>query len=356
MPFFSETRFLNEITPRTVLGVVWKPILKTALKSFQQIQLRIKKTVSLQVPDQYPLNLNQFLIALKKRVLPFTSRMKGTMDGSMTVEAALALPLFLFFAVALMQPLVWLDRQIRIQTVVECFGEELCTYAYMLEKGGEEKKEEMESDGSDLPDCSAGGILSDTAASLWLLGKTREHADGVHIKKAEVPNAYGDIIFQVEYQESLPFFEKQMGGVTMRAGARKRIWTGIDGKLKSGRGTGGEGDGADGLMVYVGAGMGRYHFFRDCHYISNEYEAVTEEQAREQRTASGGRLSLCSVCRKGGAGGSGNAGRMVYITRAGAHYHYSASCSSMVSYVRCIPLEEASYLGACSYCSRLAGP
>ena len=31
-------------------------------------------------------------------------------------------------------------------------------------------------------------------------------------------------------------------------------------------------------MVYVGAGMGRYHLFRDCHYISNEYMTVTRSE------------------------------------------------------------------------------
>ena len=39
---------------------------------------------------------------------------------------------------------------------------------------------------------------------------------------------------------------------------------------------------SDEEIVYVGAGMGRYHLFRDCHYISNEYQSVTQMEAEKE--------------------------------------------------------------------------
>ena len=60
---------------------------------------------------------------------------------------------------------------------------------------------------------------------------------------------------------------------------KRRSWIGIPGKLK-GDGTSQDGDGDEQTeMVYVGAGIGRYHLFRDCHYISNEYMTVTRSEA-----------------------------------------------------------------------------
>ncbi len=47
-----------------------------------------------------------------------------------------------------------------------------------------------------------------------------------------------------------------------------------------------------------GAGMGRYHLFRDCHYISNEYQSVTQMEA-EKAGAMGKANALRSVCGKG---------------------------------------------------------
>ena len=61
-----------------------------------------RKNMSLQVHD--PL--------LARRAHPCTS----SLPASMAVEAALVLPLALFFFLALLQPVIWLDRQRKVQT------------------------------------------------------------------------------------------------------------------------------------------------------------------------------------------------------------------------------------------------
>ena len=48
---------------------------------------------------------------LARRAHPCTS----SLPASMTVEAALVLPLALFFFLALLQPVIWLDRQRKVQ-------------------------------------------------------------------------------------------------------------------------------------------------------------------------------------------------------------------------------------------------
>ena len=51
----------------------------------------------------------------------------------MTVEAALVLPLALFFFLALLQPVIWLDRQRKVQTAMERIGEEISQYGILAE-------------------------------------------------------------------------------------------------------------------------------------------------------------------------------------------------------------------------------
>ena len=60
----------------------------------------------------------------------------------MTVEAALVLPLALFFFLALLKPVTWLDRQRKVQTAMERIGEEISQYG-ILEKSVETGDSEL---------------------------------------------------------------------------------------------------------------------------------------------------------------------------------------------------------------------
>ena len=88
-------------------------------------------TLSLQVPLYDPLfNISKSYLP-GKRVLPFTSRRK--LEGSITVEAAIVLPLFVFLVFALLTPMQWLDTQRKIQAAAESHGETLSQYAAFIE-------------------------------------------------------------------------------------------------------------------------------------------------------------------------------------------------------------------------------
>ena len=281
-----------------------------------------RKNMSLQVHDSL----------LARRAHPCTS----SLPASMTVEAALVLPLALFFFLALLQPVIWLDRQRKVQTAMERIGEEISQYGILAES--------VETGDSELP-----AFCTDAAAALWIRGKVGQYADHVTVKKADVYGENGEIEFAAEYQEEIPFFETVLGKQTETVAVKRRSWIGIPGKLK-GDGTSQDGDGDEQTeMVYVGAGIGRYHLFRDCHYISNEYMTVTRSEA-ENGKVPGEKRTPCAVCGKKGDGSE-----TVYITTAGEHYHCNKNCRSMISYVREVPKDEAEHLGLCSYCVRKKG-
>ena len=235
----------------------------------------------------------------EKRVLPFTSSIR--LKASMAVEAAFALPLFLFLAMALMMPMKMLDQHRKLQTTTERACEELSLYGYLTDK-----EESVDRDGS-------------------------ENAE--------------DILLEVLYEEDILFFPELKTGLQLKIGAKRRRWIGRKGKLTCRE------DLADNLygeeMVYVGATMTRYHKDRNCHYISNQYLAVSLEDAKAMRDADGHRFSACDSCdhmiQPNGT---------VYITPSGRHYHGDTECKAMLSYVRKVPLSDVIHLGACSYCGR----
>lgn len=332
VPFFSAGKFHKNCAPKNSLKQ----------KSFK------KSTESLQVPGNFPLI---YKTRKEKRVLPFTS---SSIPASLTIEAAFSLSLFLLMTAAVMQPLLWLDRQRKIQTAEEVFCGELSQYAY-IEKFLSDDKVFQKEVQEELQEDSASGLgyLNKAAASLWLRGKAKQtgiEMDTVRIINADVQDKDGMICFEMEYREQIPFFPILREGITMRAAARRRAWIGLDGKLKSnGEDRREEGDSEE-IMVYVGANMGRYHWYRDCHYISNQYQSIHADQIGQLKNAFGKRYTVCSSC-----GGKGGSAHQVYITPGGEHYHISADCKAMVSYVRQVPLKEVEHLGACSYCSRRKG-
>jgi len=227
---------------------------------------------------------------LKKRVLPFISPKK---DASISVEAAIALPMFLFFSLALLSPIRWLDDQRKAQTKAEQVCEEVSQWAY-------------------AEDMDPSEIM---------------------------------VTYERTYREQIPFFSEIFRGVEMRVAAQRRKWIGLDGKLRL-TDHDLEAEISEETMVYVGAGMGRYHVNRSCHYISNQYEIISLGEAKERRTSSGHRLKPCDSCRPDVTGGG-----TVYVTKEGKHYHASDSCAAMASYVRIVPLREVRHLGGCSYCT-----
>ena len=92
--------------------------------------------------------------------------------GSLTLEAALVFPLFVFLCVILLIPMRMMDRQRQIQAAVETVGEEISQYAYsawLLGKGREgqmdESRDELAPDG--MKDIFGFAAQAGIEAMVW---------------------------------------------------------------------------------------------------------------------------------------------------------------------------------------------
>lgn len=283
-----------------VLSFFGKLLLKAILLLYTSKKENVN-TMSLQVLCSPLLNTSRTNHP-GKRVLPFTSEDTVKLQASMTLEAALILPAFCFFMIALLTPMKALDAQRKLQSEMEHSCEEI---------------------------------------SLYLYGMEVEDLSNVHGMDEQ-----GNIEQKTMYEEEIPFFSNLVPGISLEVASKRRGWIGIPGKLKE-FGTGnlenGENDSEE--MVYVGKNMGRFHRDRTCHYISNEYQAVSRKTAETMRDADGHIFTACSSCGK-----NGTWGETVYVTSGGRHYHSRMDCQAMISYVRKVPISEVRHLGACSYC------
>lgn len=266
------------------------------------------------------------------------SRMRKAerLPSSLSVETALCLPLFLFALVILMMPMKMMDEGRKIQTELEVVCEEVSRYAYLL----------SDDDGdSSVPD-ELKGNLTKAGILVYADSKVKRHIDTgkagkLSFIKSKVLEDDETIDLVLDYQMYLPFPVFRIKSIPMTARSCRRAWIGRPGGLENGNsGTEGKDE-----LVYVGKNSTRYHRDKTCHYLYNHIEAVSFESIGTLRNAEGRKYRPCAIC-----GAAASAG-FVYVMPSGESYHSDRNCSSIIAYVRAVPLSEVEYLGACSYCS-----
>lgn len=339
-----------------------------------------------------------FLQCLEKAFLSHFFRTRSSfcvhVKASLTVEAALAFPLLLFFLAVIASPLRLMEEQRKLQNRLEAIGKDISISAYLEGVSGEllNIKEGHNEALWDILDTGIGaaglfGILAGTDDSVIRdmelielrgiadTGEEEEEASGTKKDAASSDDSEGkgeasegsedgaddgssegtisDEMFLcvLEYEVVLPLGPFRLDAQRMSSVVSRRKWTGADGgrgrsrygdeKTEDGFETDDEGN----RIVYVGKGSTRYHKDRHCHYIDNVMTAVPGETVEDLRNTSGGRYHPCPSCDAAARG-------TVYIFEDGTAYHSSEECKAINAYVSACRLSEVEHLGPCSYCSR----
>jgi hypothetical protein len=264
--------------------------------------------------------------------------------GSITVEAALALPLFLFAMMILMIPMVLMNESRKIQTELEQVCAEISQYAGVLSDSTLESEDYKK---SGIPEELIEDMTK-TGFRLYAEGRIRSR---IHTEKAGQFSLTGSRILEdgetidliLSYQMILPFPVFRMKSVPMTARSCRRAWIGRDG----GKGNGDTGQDMEDELVYIGKSSTRYHRNRNCHYLYNHISVISFADVGTVRNSDGRKYKPCARC-----GGLAGPGSSVYIMPSGESYHGDRNCSSIVAYVRAVPLSEVEFLGPCSYCAK----
>ena len=263
--------------------------------------------------------------------------------GSLTIEASIALPLFLFFMVIMMLPMKLMNEGRRIQTALEAAGEEVSQYAYVWEqlKQGE-KPEGLESVTVPKEFLEA---LTEEGTLLYVRKRLEGRVDFKHLEAVSYGGSSilkdGETIDLVmDYRMKIPFSVFGLDSIPMTARSCRRAWIGREGGGRNGAGQEDE-------LVYIGKTSTRYHRDRNCHYLFNDIQVVPFDEVESVRNSSGGKYQPCSRCGK-----YAEKGGSVYIMPGGEKYHSDRNCSSLAAYVDAVPLSQVRHLGACSYCSQ----
>lgn len=263
--------------------------------------------------------------------------------GSLTLEAALVFPLFVFFCVTLLIPMRIMDRQRQIQAAVESAGKEISQYAYgayLWEQGKEGQMDESR----DEPAENGMGDIFGGVSLAGITAMVLEKIDKKWVKDISFAGtAVEDDMVRIvmTYRMPLPFSVFRMDSVGAEAVCVRRLWTGAEGNREGDFLPEGE---EKEEMVYIGRNSARYHRDRKCHYLFNDLRQVQAGEIDGLRNQEGKRYYPCPSC------GAADSEGPFFVMPWGTRYHSTGQCGAIRAYVQAVPLSQVKHLGECSYC------
>lgn len=281
------------------------------------------------------------LPAFLSQNISFLSR---KISASMTVEAAVVLPLFLFFFINLGCAIEMIRLHGNLQLALWETGNRLSVYGYALGEEGREGETGFLQEVSDVAFSYGyvkGQVVSYTGKEYLNQSPLTYGTDGLQFLESEIFTAQDTFEIVLTYEVS-PWME--VPGVKPFRMANKyygHIWNGY---RLPGTSTEGE-EQAD--FVYVAQNGTVYHDDRNCSHLSLTIRQVGAEQVDQERNASGGRYTACEKCAKGSMPSS------VYIGVEGDRYHYDRDCSGLKRTVFTMTRQEAKeQYRPCSRCGK----
>lgn len=267
--------------------------------------------------------------------------------GSMTVEAALVLPLFIFFFCNILGMLDIIRLQCAVFAAVRETGTKLCEYAYYLESASA-SAEDAGIDLYDLPEGISSFVLSETYVRSDVQSYLGEEymqqspllGDSISFLQSSILNGDDLISIVADYRVEpfVPIIAPSSFGLQTRFVGH--AWTGYE--LPS-SGDGGDEDEED-EVVYITPTGTVYHKSEECTYLRPHVKSTSGADIVNQRSSNGSCYYACEGCHPTRLG-------TVYYTTDGNRYHSSSSCSKIKRTVITTTLSEvAGSRHACSKC------
>lgn len=278
--------------------------------------------------------------------------------ASMTVEAALVLPLFLFCIFNIIFLLDAVRLQSRVAAALQQTGDQICEYAWYREYAvggiGAESDSDAGSGGSIGLPQAAGDILS----LAFVSGTVRNHlgteymnntclrggSSGISYLRSKILSGNDIVEIRADYR-TRPFIPILNGpDLKICNTYYAHAWTGYE----IGSGTGGTGEGTEEAQqntpVIVAENGVVYHTDPDCVYLNPHIREADASDLDHLRANDGSIYHPCEYCHPSESG-------TVYITPYGNRYHSSRSCSRLTRTTHEETLEEAaSHLRPCPKC------
>lgn len=245
---------------------------------------------------------------------------KESKTASLTVEASLVLPIFLFAMILI----GYLGQMIRCQDEVQGALTRLAREA----------------------SAEYGASQSDRWKSrTYYMAKLNTYIEGaggtITFLDSHLMEENDEIDLVAEYFVTPPFSIMGLGNFHFRQRVHTRAFTGVDRRSKGNL----QGD----TIVYITDTGSVYHRKLSCTYLKLSISQVFYEDLAFLRNRGGGKYKACEKCCQHK---EPHARSEIWITNYGDRYHMSHSCSGLKRSIREIRLSEAGSRTPCSKCGQ----
>lgn len=289
-------------------------ILKIMKKSILVLQTFIQifyQTVPLESSQQKNYDRASSYASLKKK------------KGSLTIEAAVVLPLLFLGMVSLICVMDLLRIQAQTSISLNESAKELGMYAYVTEKTS-----------ADVPIGQVTQAICIGYAQTKL--KKEPNAD-ISLIGSSYKNNIIELRASGSYKMPVTLFPISI--IHFQNRVRVHDWTGYSGSDSSWDSN------ADGEMVYITDRKTVYHTFSDCTHMDLSIEQIAYDKVGGKRNENGGKYYACPHCVS-----ETSYTKTVYIARSGDRYHSNPNCQSLKRTVQMVLKSEIEGLHQCSRC------
>lgn len=261
----------------------------------------------------------------RKRVSPSIS---SSYRGSITVEASLVLPLFIFFLMNLCSLILFVHTYSSVDTMLYKAAKEMAILAYAYE--------------NNIDSSSIGSLVGESAMLLATEEVINQGitADGILDSRISLIGSKlfedDEIALVATYQVKPLIGIMSYTSFTVTNHCNVRCFTGYD----TTQGTDGE---IGETYVYVTETGTVYHLTTSCTYLDIQTSSVPASTIEEYRNESGGIYYACELC-------GDNQASTYYIAQYGTSYHSTLSCSAIMRNITAIPISEVGSRHVCSKC------
>ena len=276
----------------------------------------------------------------KYKRIPKRASERRFLKGSLTIETALVLPLFLFAVLTYLYIAEAIRFSGNTEEALHQSARQLATYSYAYEHALGEK--------------TVGSLLSSKGLSLTL-GKSMvmTHLGSIYADESPVESGSAGISFLrssvlgndetidliASYKVDTPFDIFGIKNFRVLNRARIRAFTGYDNTHRKTSDSEEEEE-----TVFITEHGTVYHRNINCPHLKITVRETTKALVGAERNDNGGKYYACEFC-----GGKASDGTL-YITSEGDRYHTTVTCSALKRGIRAVPLSEAGGIRACKTC------
>ncbi len=265
-------------------------------------------------------------------------------EASMTVEASVVLPLFLFFFLNLGCAIEMIRLHSNLEFALCDIGKRMAVYGYVMEED-QEQAETASGLLGELEDFAFSytyvrdEIIDYLGADYLENSPLAEGSKGLQFLESEIFDN-GDCFEMVVTYKVAPL--NSIVGVGAFRMANKyygHLWNGY-------RIPRAEELCENETIVYVAENGIVYHESEECSHLLLSVHEVSLQEAYDSRNMDGGRYTLCMRC------GKGEMKRNVYITDEGDNFHYSEDCPGLKRTIYVMTKEAAEKYRPCGRCAQ----